>query len=204
MAIRDLSTTLRTIEKFPRHLVAETRWLALSGGPTAGKSTIVAELDRRGHPVRREQARQYMETQLALGRSLQDLTTDSERLSREIFERNNAVARATNVDDKVVFDRALPDVLAFSLVDGVDVEPFVSDCARYRFAAALVFEHVPMRRDHLVYHSRSQIDEAIRICEAIYRKLSTRVLRVPAILQNGDEWISLKAALVEGELRLVP
>jgi predicted ATPase len=70
MAILDLSSALRAIAGLKDASATETRWLALTGAPVAGKSSILNVLERRGHLVHKEQARAYMLEQIAAGKTL--------------------------------------------------------------------------------------------------------------------------------------
>jgi predicted ATPase len=191
---------LAELRELPRDPSDDTAWIVLTGAPSSGKSRILQELRIKGYSTRPEQARQLLEQELNRGKRLTELTADPAMLVKRIFDRNLAIHAATPRRNVVVFDRGLPDVLAFGMIDGVDIEPYVRKCGAYRFMKAFVFERVPTRPDRLVYHSPSQVADIERACEAIYTALGTQVRRLP--LFSADQAVSLarRIAAIEEEM----
>jgi predicted ATPase len=179
----------------------KTSWVVLTGGPGAGKSTVLAELKLRGHRVVAEQALAYIRSRQRQGESIRDISADVGKLTAQIFQRNRWSQQQASANDQVIFDRALPDVLAFSIVDGLDVEQMLPACATHRFAAAFVLEHVGERDDSTVYHTASQISQIEGNCEAIYKTLANVVARVPSFTGDPAASVARRSNIIEAILQ---
>lgn len=98
-------------------------WYVLTGGPCAGKTTLIFELEKRGHSVAAEPARMIIDRRLAEGETIEQIVADPDwlpsvvRLAREQAE---AIPR----DDRRFFDRAIPDSLAYYRLSHRPVEDF--------------------------------------------------------------------------------
>lgn len=196
-----LAETLARLRKLPRQLSENTAWIVLTGAPSTGKSTVLESLADRGYSTHREQAREFLEQQIARGLAMPQLTTDPKMLVQRIFERNLQTHRNTSRQGVAIFDRGLPDVLAFGLIDHVDIEPYIPQCGEFRFVTAFLFERVPTHLDRLVYHSQTQLDEIERACEGIYTALGAVVHRLPAFSSDVNTSAARRMALIEQEVR---
>ncbi|MEJ0039279.1 MAG: ATP-binding protein [Gammaproteobacteria bacterium] len=197
----DLKQTLAELSELPRRPSEDTAWIVLTGAPSTGKSTVLERLRLKGYSTCQEQARQLLEQEIARGKSLNELTSDPAMLVKRIFERNLATHGAAPRSQVTVFDRGLPDVLAFGLIDHVDLEPYVRECGAFRFVTAFVFEQVPAQSDQLVYHSQSQLREIEGACEGIYRALGANVQRLPAFSDDRAVSLARRMAIIEEEIR---
>lgn len=196
----DLKQVTQALGEYAR-CAQRTSWVVLTGGPGAGKSTVLAELKLRGHRVVAEQALAYIHSRQGQGESINDISADVAELTAQIFQLNQRSQQQTATNDQVLFDRALPDVLAFSIVDGLDVAQMLPACATHRFAAAFVLEQVGARNDSTVYHTDSQISQIEKNCEAIYKTLANVVVRVPSFTQDPAASIAQRSNLIEGMLQ---
>jgi predicted ATPase len=199
----NLDKALSELAKLPRHSNEDTAWIVLTGAPSAGKSTLLDTLRSKGYSTQREQARELFEQELAAGKSMREITASPEMLVKGIFERNLRTHAATSRLQVTVFDRGLPDVLAFGLADRVDIEPYIRECSSFRFVTAFVFERVPAIPDRLIYHSPSQLHEIELACEGIYRALGANVRRLPAFSNDKSISASQRLAVIEQEIRLI-
>jgi len=196
----DLETALEQVRHVPAETAVHTRWVVLTGAPSAGKSTVLDELARRGYTVRSEAARAYMQELLATGVSLDKIVQDKAKLVREILSRTREVVEVADPECPIVFDRSPTDVLAFAVVDGVDFRPLVRPCTQYRFAAALVFEQTPFPRPELTYHSVPEMHAVAAACRAIYGALHARMVNVPILSTDRCESIERRVSIVEEEV----
>jgi len=86
----------------------KTKRVVLTGGPSSGKSTLVKELERRGHRILHEVARRVIEE-----RKCQSLTKE-EQLIRQKLIYNRQVESERNLSGLVFLDRGAIDVVAYS------------------------------------------------------------------------------------------
>ena len=106
----------------------------VSGGPCAGKTKLVEELERRGYPVFHEAARKLSETDEKFkGKSINQI--DRRLFQDEIFEFQkrlfNGLNSNGNLNGEFVFsDRGFGDTLAYYRLNGFSIPQGYVDYAR--------------------------------------------------------------------------
>ncbi|MBI5897255.1 MAG: ATP-binding protein, partial [Desulfobacterales bacterium] len=90
-----------------------TRWQVITGAPCSGKTALIENLARRGHPVVPETARAYINLRLAQGLALSQIKADPLRFERSILLEKVALETALPKDRLVFMDRAIPDSVAY-------------------------------------------------------------------------------------------
>jgi predicted ATPase len=117
--------------------------LIVTGAPGTGKTTV---LDRLGDEFERvpEPAREILAEQRAMGgagTTDHDPSVFVELLLRRSIENHEAAKRRGGI---TLFDRGVPDCVAYAVVLGVDPSPSLLAIERYRYASeVLLFEPWP-------------------------------------------------------------
>jgi len=159
-------------------------FFVLSGGPCSGKTTLLAELAARGHPVVTEAA-----TELIADPLTRDLRADPLDFQRRVLERqleNEARALDAHDGERLVFlDRGVGDGFAYLAHHGL--APFPEILAAWervvgRYRAILFFAQRPD------YHAATHRAENAADARAVHVRLLTeyrtrhaRVIEVPWI-----------------------
>lgn len=107
----------------------------LTGGPGAGKTTVLLELEKRGFPHAPEVARQIIQEQVRSGGTALPWK-DRELYTRRMHERQVASYQAHTPAPSVTFsDRGIPDTLTYARLIGMADEDFIRRaCDQYRYA----------------------------------------------------------------------
>ncbi len=141
-------------------------WYVLTGGPCAGKTTTIDELERRGHPVLAEPARLIIEEQLAAGKTIQEIVGDPDWLPsivRRAYSQESTVPR----DRLHFFDRAIPDSLAYYRIAQRPVEDFFNAAMQeIRYRKVFLLDLVEYETDH----ARSETPEQAMIIHGQIRE----------------------------------
>ncbi|GIF02536.1 AAA family ATPase [Actinoplanes siamensis] len=158
-------------------------FVVITGGPGAGKTTLINGLRQRGFPCVDEAGRQIIRDQSAIGGSA--LHTADQLLFAEImlaWEMRSYRQAAHHDDTTVFFDRGIPDLVGYYLLLDRPVPRHVSaavDLFRYHHR---VFVAPPWPDIYATDSERQQdFDEAVRTHDAM----------VTAYTRHGYELITL-------------
>lgn len=110
----------------------ENRYI-ITGGPSTGKTTLIEELRQHGFNCVDESARAVINEQLELKSSFVPWI-DNARFSELVLD--SVISNYENTDDNdiVFFDRGVADVMAYLILDKIEIPQRFWDAAReYRF-----------------------------------------------------------------------
>jgi predicted ATPase len=124
----------------------QTNWHVITGAPCCGKTTLIDQLADMGFRTVAEVARQYFDTEIAKGRTIDEIRENDVALERDLIDSQLRVECGLRASDVLFLDRALPDSLAFCRVFGMNPNEFLSECFRHRYASVFVLDRLPVER----------------------------------------------------------
>lgn len=90
-----------------------TNWYVITGGPSSGKTTTVNILNSRGYRTTIEHARHYLDSQRAVGKTVEEVLEHQAEFQLGILNMQLEQERTLSPADVVFLDRAIPDALAY-------------------------------------------------------------------------------------------
>jgi len=155
----------------------------ITGGPGAGKTTIIEELRRKGYNCVDEVARQIIKDQMANnGDALP--WADQEKYTSLMLEKSIATF-AENKDHKSIsfFDRGIPDTLAYAHLIKLPISPeLIEAIKKYRYNP-VVFILPPWQEIYQTDSERKQtFAEAIEVYNTLsktYNACGYKLIEVP-------------------------
>lgn len=159
------------------------RGFVITGGPGAGKTSLIAELRARGFVCADETGRAVIRDQLACGGSRLPWA-DPAGFARSMLALDLlAWRRAAALPGPVFFDRGIPDVIGYLRVSGIEVpDRFHAHARRLRYAPR-VFIAPFWAGIYRTDEERKQTpEEAVRTCAALidtYRGLGYDIRMLP-------------------------
>ncbi|AXE32779.1 ATPase [Chromobacterium phragmitis] len=172
--------------------------LVLTGGPGAGKTSLLETLRGRGWSVLEEAGRAVIQDQERIGGPALPWM-DRRAFADQMLGwdmRNHRMAEAS--EGPVFFDRGIPDVIAYLELCGLPVPAHLESAAKV-FRYDQVFLLRPWPEIFVQDRERRQtLEEAERTCEAmerVYARLGYRLQEVPrgTVMQRADfvmSWMS--------------
>jgi predicted ATPase len=158
-----------------------TNWHVITGAPSCGKTTLVNLLIEKGFQTVPEVARQYMQREIAQGRTIEEIHENGVALQRRIIEMQLSIEGGLRADDVIFLDGAVPGSLAWFRAFGLNPNEILRECFHQRYASVFVLDRLPLKLDGLRFENdmlNSFLDEWIN---RDYNALGYRVVRVPVL-----------------------
>ncbi|PTW39757.1 AAA family ATPase [Rhodovulum kholense] len=105
-------------------------FFVLTGGPGAGKTSLITELARRGFHTIPESGRAIIREEMQSGGDALPWA-DRAAYAERMLERDlHAFSAAQKLSGPVIFDRGIPDVLGYLKLCGLPVAPHIATAAK--------------------------------------------------------------------------
>ena len=160
---------------------AQTNWHVITGAPSCGKTTLIDQLAGRGFETVPEGAREFMEGEIARGRTIEDIHGHPADLQQAIHALQLALERELPPADLLFSDGGLPSCLAWYRLFGLDPNEILPECFERRYASVFILDRLSLDLDGLRFQGddhRVFIDQ----CQTRdYRALGYDVVRVPVL-----------------------
>jgi predicted ATPase len=160
----------------------------ITGAPCSGKTTVVSELARRGFRAVPEAARAYIDAEMKKGRRLDEIKSDPARFEGHIFRAKLAIESRLPARERLFFDRALPDSIAYYRLEGLDPAEPRRHSLRVRYRRVFLFERMVFTKDSVRTEDPETAGRIERFIEEAYTDLGYAIVRVPlmAVAERAD------------------
>jgi predicted ATPase len=158
----------------------DTNWHVITGAPCSGKTTLIDQLAEKGFRTVAETARQYIERELARGRTLDEIfkSEDDECGMMDLQLRTEQDLRATDI---TFLDRAFPDCLSFYRLTGMNPNEILAECFHYCYASVFILNRFPLQLDGVRMEDNPAADYLDEWLARDYGSLGYDVVRVPVL-----------------------
>lgn len=158
--------------------MSETNWYVITGAPSSGKTTLLKELKKLGYRVVHEVARAYIETQMDQGRTLEEIRSDAESFENWVLNTKIAIEAKLPEEEVIIFDRAIPDSIAYFEIAGMDTNDAIAKSPRNRYKNIFLLDQLPYVTDHARIEDRQTAVKLDQGLEAGYKMLGYEVTRI--------------------------
>lgn len=146
--------------------MSDTDWVAITAGPSAGKSTTINALGYKGYRTTPEVARMWMDELISRGDD-PDEYTGTEPFQRLLMREQLSLEQHISKAYRWYLDRTLVDTIVYTEFFGYDVPDEYYDVARDRYDDVYVLEQLPFEDDYVRHEDE---DDAKLIHEMLHDK----------------------------------
>jgi predicted ATPase len=155
-------------------------WYVLTGGPSAGKTTLLKELERRGHRTISEAARAVIEEEASAGRPYADIRSDEAAFQHKVLLRKIDIEKTLPRDIPVFFDRGIPDSDAYYRRIGIQRDPLLeSVLPDVVYRKAFLLELIPFKADEIRKETPDDARKLNVLLRESYERLGIPVIDIP-------------------------
>ena len=144
----------------------------LTGTLSSGKSTMIRMLEARGFRVVHEAARVYIDEQIALGKTIEQIRADERIFQENILRMKIEIEHDLPKDELIFFDRGIPDTEAYydmlEIKDSTLLEQALKDC---HYKRVFFLDHYPLKKDY----ARTETEEEQVLLARLLRESYARM-----------------------------
>lgn len=169
-------------------------WFVITGGPSVGKTTLLAELEKLGHSTFPESARVVIDSGIAKGLTIDDIRNDERQFQMDVLAHKIRTELEQDKGSLTFFDRGMHDTLAYLRLFDLEVTDEVIEAmknAGYKH----VFLLEPLNIYTLDYARTESREEALRLNELLleaYEEYGMKPTVIPALSPEERAQLILK------------
>jgi predicted ATPase len=167
------------------HTTTKTNYVVLTGAMGGGKSTLLREISNAGIRCVAEPAREILAEQRAEGALEHNPERFCQRMLARSIENYN---QAMSTPDVQVFDRGIPDMIAYAELSSIDATSFYEASDQYRYNPRVFFFagweaiYTTDSERRMSFEQARMFGERARF---IYQQMGYQIVNVP--LQSIEE-----------------
>jgi predicted ATPase len=159
----------------------QTQWHVITGAPSSGKTTLINLMAERGLTTVPEPARQYMETQMAKGQTIDEVEENLITLQLGIVDHFLKVQSGLPEKEVLFLDGGFPDSITYGRVHGLDPNEFLSMGLVYRYASVHKLERLPFEQDGVRWQDDATVAFIDEWLTKDYEAMGYHVVNVPVM-----------------------
>ena len=159
----------------------QTNWHLIAGAPSSGKTTLIGQLGDKGFQTVPETPRVYIDSELAKGRTIDEIRGDQAALQRRLLDLTLSVERGLRADYLLFLDRGIPDQFAYCRAAGLDPNEFLAECFHHRYASVFILARLPFQENGARDKDASIADYLGEWITRDYIALGYDVVKVPVL-----------------------
>lgn len=162
--------------------VGRNNWYVITGGPCSGKTTVVNMLAERGFKTTIEDARHYIDSQLATGKTVKEIRKHQADFQLKILNLQIEQEASLSPEEVVFLDRAIPDARAYyQFLDLPEDDELTKMMAIVSYKKIFILDYLPLVEDYARREDAAAQKKIHRLITDVYESLPFPVVHVPVL-----------------------
>ena len=155
-------------------------WYVITGGPSAGKTTLIEALEKAGYHVEHESARLVIDEALVDGKTVEDIRADEQKFQDTVFQHKLDRERRLNPDELIFFDRGMQDTDAYHTLHGFPISSEqVNAMNQAEYQQVFLLEPFSFEEDYARTESAHEAERLFDLLKEAYQKSQTPLTIIP-------------------------
>ena len=162
--------------------VDRNNWYVITGGPCSGKTTIVNILAERGYKTTIEDARHYIDSQLAEGKTVNEIRRHQKEFQLKVLNMQIDQEADLAKQDVVFLDRAIPDARAYyQFLNLPEDDGLTKMMAIVSYKKIFILDYLPLVDDYARREDAAAQKKIHKLITEVYESLPFPVVHVPVL-----------------------
>jgi predicted ATPase len=162
--------------------MATPKWYVLTGGPSAGKTTVLNALKERGFHTVPEASRTFIDGELAKGRTIEDIRRNELTFQRDLLPIKLDTERELSPDEVTFFDRGMHDSVAYYALCGVTDDPELKEAVdNASYAKVFLFDPLEFKQDGVRTETKEQAERIQKLLKQAYEDAKIPLVQIPVL-----------------------
>ena len=160
-------------------MTIETKWYVITAGPCAGKSPIIEYLSFLGYQTCPSLSRVRINVEISKGGTIEEIRSNEVAFQKRVFEMRFNLENRTPVDRLMIFERGMPDCIAYLRHCGQNTVPIVDACKKRTYKGVFLLGQLPYKKDYARVESAKDAAILHKLIEEAYSDLGYNVIEIP-------------------------
>ena len=158
-----------------------SKWYVVTGGPSSGKSSVLAYFEKIGYRVIPEAARVLIDEEVAKGKTIEEIRRNEADFQRRVLALKLKIEKELPKDQLIFLDRAVPDSIAYYSTCGLNPKEALDVCQGGQYKKVFLMEQLPYVQDYARTENAQSIERLNQLLRQIYERLGYEVILVPVM-----------------------
>ena len=159
----------------------DTNWIVITGAPSSGKSTLIEMLSQKGFTTSEETGREYINQELAKGRTIQEIRSEPSVLQSSILTLSLSKAIFSDPTQLTFFDRGIPDSVVYWEFNKLDPSVPLRASSLFRYRHVFILDSVGFHDDGVRCEDGDVAAHLDRRLYQVYKDLGYDPVRIPKL-----------------------
>jgi predicted ATPase len=129
--------------------MSKNHWYVITGGPCAGKTTVLRELADRGYRIVEEAARTFIDQERVKGKSMKEIRGDELWFQKQLLKMKRDIEQSLDPEEVTFFDRGIHDSHTYYQLAGSEKDEELDSALEHAtYQKVFLFDLLPMEQDY--------------------------------------------------------
>lgn len=156
-------------------------WYVITGGPSAGKTTLIEALEAHNFHVEHESARIVIDEGIAASKTIEEIRSDEEKFQEEVYVHKLAREQKLDPDELIFFDRGMQDTYAYLKLRNFSIDQkSQSEMDRTEYKKVFLLEPFKYEADYARTESLEERDTIFELLKEAYTRSKSPIEIIPS------------------------